>query len=123
MTLLNDFFIINSITSDEGSAKATLELNAMHEIFEGHFPWQPVVPGVCMMQMIKEILEISIGKETRLKKADHLKFLSVINPAMNNIANADLKYSIEATGEINLTATLSNSTATCFKFRGMFIPA
>ena len=123
MTLLNDFFIINSITSDKGSVKATLELNAMHKIFEGHFPGQPVVPGVCMMQMIKEILEISIGKETRLKKADHLKFLSVINPAMNNIANADLKYTIEATDEINLTATLSNSTATCFKFRGMFIPA
>ena len=123
MTLLNDFFIINSITSDKGSVKATLELNAMHKIFEGHFPGQPVVPGVCMMQMIKEILEISIGKETRLKKADYLKFLSVINPAMNNIANADLKYTIEANGEINLTATLSNSTATCFKFRGMFIPA
>ena len=65
--LLNDFFTINDKVSSETEIWAELYINATHKIFEGHFPNQPVVPGVCMMQMIKEILEQVIGKETDRK--------------------------------------------------------
>jgi 3-hydroxyacyl-[acyl-carrier-protein] dehydratase len=122
MILANDFFVIRSISKGESYVKAELEINSSHKIFEGHFPGQPVVPGVCMMHMIKEILEIVLEKETRLTKADHLKFLSVINPMENNIVNAELKYTIEKGYGIHLTATLVTSTATCFKFKGIFLP-
>ena len=115
----NNFYTIQSFAEEDGLVKATIAINAAHKIFEGHFPGQPVVPGVCMLQMIKELLEKAVTKETRLAKADHLKFLSVINPLENNIAEAELKYTT-AGDEINLTTTITNSTATCFKMKATF---
>ena len=81
MLLEKNFYTVQSFTNEEGIAKASISINAAHEIFKGHFPGQPVVPGVCMTQIVKELLEKAITKETRLLKADHLKFLSVINSA------------------------------------------
>jgi 3-hydroxyacyl-[acyl-carrier-protein] dehydratase len=40
----------------------------------------PIVPGVCMMQMAKELIEFRYGKKTRIIKAANLKFLSILNP-------------------------------------------
>ena len=65
--LLNDFFTIRDKVTSETEIWAELIINSNHKIFEGHFPNQPVVPGVCMMQMIKEITENVIGKPTDRK--------------------------------------------------------
>lgn len=119
--LKDDFFKINSIETSEGTINAALEINASHKIFEGHFPGIPVVPGVCMMQMIKEVLESVIGRATRLKQADHLKFLAVINPVENNLVNALIKYSSNGDGSIKVNASLSNTTATNLKLQALFI--
>jgi 3-hydroxyacyl-[acyl-carrier-protein] dehydratase len=66
MILLGDFFEIVSLETEEGNINALIEINAEHNIFEGHFPGQPVVPGVCQMQMIKEILEQVLEKEIQI---------------------------------------------------------
>ena len=90
--LLNDFFTINDTVSSETEIWAELFINANHKIFEGHFPNQPVVPGVCMMQMIKEILETVIGKKPIWCRLHDMKFLAVINPLENNLIHASIKY-------------------------------
>ncbi|QEC69453.1 3-hydroxyacyl-ACP dehydratase [Panacibacter ginsenosidivorans] len=120
MLLENNFYTIESFANEEGIAKATIAINASHKIFEGHFPGAPVVPGVCMMQIIKEFLEKALAGETRLSKADHLKFLAIINPAENNIANIEVKYKINES-DIDVTAAITNSTATNFKMKAQFI--
>lgn len=118
--LKDDFFKINSIETSDGVINAALEINASHKIFEGHFPGIPVVPGVCMMQMVKEVLECVIGRGTRLKNADHLKFLAVINPLENNLVNASIRYSTNEDGSIKVNASLANSTATNLKLQAIF---
>ena len=50
MILLNDFFTINDTVTSETEIWAELHINSNHKIFEGHFPNQPVVPVVCIMQ-------------------------------------------------------------------------
>jgi 3-hydroxyacyl-[acyl-carrier-protein] dehydratase len=93
--LLNDFFTIRDTESSATEIWAELVIDANHKIFEGHFPNQPVVPGVCMMQMIKEILEKILGKETNLVQAAEMKFMAVINPQENNLIQATIKYSTD----------------------------
>ena len=119
MLLEKNFYTIQAFTNEEGIAKATISINASHKIFEGHFPGVPVVPGVCMTQIVKELLEKAIEKETRLVKADHLKFLSVINPVENNIANVEVKYKVTES-DIDVIASITNSAATCFKMKSLF---
>ena len=119
--LLNDFFTINDKVTSETEIWAALTINANHKIFEGHFPNQPVVPGVCMMQMVKEIVEQILGKETNLVKATDMKFLAVINPQVNNLIHTSIKYSPGENGKINITASLFKDELIHFKFKGEFV--
>lgn len=119
--LSGDFFYITSLEKLDGKVNVMLEINAAHKIFEGHFPGQPVVPGVCMMQIVKEVLEEALDKATRLISADNLKFLSIIDPFENNMINVELKYNISGDGEIKVVASLVNDAATYFKMSGVFV--
>ena len=118
--LKNDFFTISSIQKENTSYKIMLELNAIHKIFEGHFPRRPVLPGACMLQIVKEVTEIILNKKLQLTKADNLKFLQFINPNENNILKMDLIFNISEDGIANVSANLSNCPSVCFKFSGSF---
>jgi 3-hydroxyacyl-[acyl-carrier-protein] dehydratase len=120
--MLNDnFFSIGKIVSTEFEINAVLNINASHLIFEGHFPGQPIVPGVCMMQMLKEVLEISLQKRINLVSAAEMKFLAIINPIQNSSINANLKYALNEKENLYLIASLSVKDITYFKFKGNFL--
>jgi len=81
--LSGSFFTIENLVVDDNKASASLHLEASHIIFDGHFPGQPVVPGVCMVQMIKEILERMSERKMQLKSARNIKFLHVLDPTVH----------------------------------------
>ena len=118
--LMNDFFTISKLEKEGFEVKAELIINADHKIFEGHFPGHPVVPGVCMMQMVKEIIEKVIGEKTNLVRAGEMKFLAIIDPKENNMIRATLKYNIEENGNLAVSATFFKESLIHFKFKGLF---
>jgi 3-hydroxyacyl-[acyl-carrier-protein] dehydratase len=73
-----------------------------------------------MMQMIKEILEKILGKETNLVQAAEMKFMAVINPQENNLIQATIKYSTDESSVINIVASLYRDELVHFKFKGQF---
>ena len=119
--LKDDFFYIRSIVDAGGLIAATIEINPRHRIFEGHFPGQPVVPGVCMMEMVKEITETATGKDIFLHKADNVKFLSVIDPGVNNQVQAQIKYASNENDSIKFEATLFKEDIVYLKFKGEYV--
>ena len=121
MLISVEFFKITKQESVELEIRAELEIHAGHKIFEGHFPGQPVVPGVCMMQMIKEIIETATGKTMNLIWAQEMKFLTMIDPRENKNIQAEIKYIIEENGNMKVTAKLYKEAITFFKFKGEFI--
>ena len=118
--LQGDFFHITTLQTVDNTVKVLLEINPAHAIFEGHFPGQPVVPGVCLMQMVKEIAEKVLGKETRLVKADQIKFLALLIPAENQPLQMELKFRAGENRETGVDAQLVNETTIFFKFKGLF---
>ena len=118
--LQNDFFNILEFKQEADSIEASLELNPSHKIFEGHFPDQPVVPGVCMMQMQKELLEKAMGRKTNLRKADHAKFLSMIDPGVNRLITAHIQF-VRNDDTINLTGSFTQGEIVFFKYRSIFV--
>ncbi len=59
--MLNYYHILSSdITSDGGMFRVSL--NADCEVYRGHFPGEPISPGVCNIQMIKECAERCLEK-------------------------------------------------------------
>jgi 3-hydroxyacyl-[acyl-carrier-protein] dehydratase len=120
MILEGSFYTVVSPVMEQDNIRAILKINPDHEIFRGHFPGQPVVPGVCMMQIVKELLETGTGRSLRLQTGLDLKFLSVIDPGKNNTVHAETNYTVLASGDINVTARLFYNEITFFKFKGVF---
>jgi len=118
--LLNNFYTIDRFVAGEGKISAELTINAGHHIFEGHFPGQPVTPGVCMLQMVKELLEKETGKSSQLKKADEMKFLAIIDPQRDPNIVAEISYTINE-DILQATAIFTNNASTSFKFKGSFV--
>ncbi|MFX0555721.1 3-hydroxyacyl-ACP dehydratase [Maribacter sp. CXY002] len=69
---------------------AVIRLNKDHQIFEGHFPGHPVLPGVCVIQIIKELAEKALQKNLILSVASNVKFMAVINPEKNDTIQLQL---------------------------------
>lgn len=119
--LQNDFFSFSAPQIKDNTVNATLELNALHAIFEGHFPDHPIVPGVCMMQMLKEVVEHVTGKETNLLKADNIKFLTILDPQENKSVQLEYTFTVPEKNKISIDARLFNTAAVFFKFKGTFV--
>jgi 3-hydroxyacyl-[acyl-carrier-protein] dehydratase len=120
MILAGDFYTLVNPVMEDSAIQAVIKINAGHDIFRGHFPGQPVVPGVCMMQIVKELLETATGRSLRLHTGLDLKFLSVIDPGKNSVIHTETNYTVLASGDINVTARLFHNEITFFKFKGVF---
>jgi len=120
--LLGDFFkIIETDYSRDNpdSFQVKIELNDKHGIFKGHFPGNPVVPGVCIIQIVKEILTVVLKRKLHLSEGNNIKFISVIKPEINKILNID--YNIKKENNIfRVSALISFEEIIFFKFKGKF---
>src|SRR4051812_37699267 len=112
--LLGSLFKLVSIETEPGSIKAVLSIDRHNEIFDGHFPGQPVLPGVCMMQVIKELVEADVKQKLVLYQADNMKFLSVIDPTVHSEVNAHASY-VKNENDFIVNASLFSGTVTFFK--------
>ena len=120
--LQGDFFTFSNIETSGFEIKAEVTINAAHTIFDGHFPGQPIVPGVCMMQMVKEIIEQVTSQKTSLIKSSEMKFLAIIDPSKNNTISATLKYAINENNGLVVSAIFFKEEVVHFKFKGIFQP-
>jgi 3-hydroxyacyl-[acyl-carrier-protein] dehydratase len=79
--LLKDFYTIISLENTADSKyRALILINEKHEVFKGHFPGNPIMPGVCMMQIIKELTEQITESSLFLQSLSNVKFMALINP-------------------------------------------
>ncbi|MCR5861382.1 3-hydroxyacyl-ACP dehydratase [Flavobacterium sp. J372] len=108
MSLLNNFYKVQELTAGEnGNHIAMVMLNAQHDIFKGHFPGNPVTPGVCMMQIIKELTQQITGEKLMMKQATNVKFMALINPEKT----PELKIELDVK---DMGDTVSVKNTTCF---------
>ena len=110
------------VTATENTAEgilAKVHLNEDHAIFKGHFPGNPVMPGVCMIQIIKELTEETTGKNLFLAVSSNIKFMAIINPEKN----PDLQLSIDIAqenGEVKVKNTTSFEDTMALKLNATF---
>ena len=116
MILLNDFYTIVNRDASDNAVRAKILINRSHKIFDGHFPGLPIVPGVCMMQIIREIMEVTTERTLKITGADNMKFLSVINPDQNKEVDVSITYT-EDNGTFVVNASLFAGTVTFFKLK------
>ena len=82
MKLNGDLYRIDSRMEGlpEGQSGFNIILNPDHLIYKAHFPGQPVTPGVCILQMIQELLSEQLGMPLFIRKIKNVKFTNMISP-------------------------------------------
>ena len=85
--VLENFYEITSkeANEEEGIFDFQISINSSHPIFKGHFPDNPVMPGVCMLQIIKELTEEIVHSKLFMQKCANVKFMALINPEINPV--------------------------------------
>ncbi len=78
--LLNDLYFLESVSDSEGTLAFHISIKADHPIYKGHFPGQPVTPGVVLSEMVKELLENYLGKPLEMVNMRQCKFLAPHSP-------------------------------------------
>lgn len=115
--LLNSLFFADPIKSTGHSVEVSVRIEKSHPIFEGHFPGQPILPGVCMMQLVKELLESADQKKYQIETAGNMKFLNVIDPTVNDHINASILIEQRNEQGLKINASLFAGEVTFFKLK------
>lgn len=121
-TLLSDFYteLSSTYTSENASEfKCHVRLNAEHPVYKGHFPQIPIAPGVCLTQMIKEILMDKFQKELFMNSGDNIKFLAMINP--KETPELEITFAVKKTDNgLDVSTVYTNDGKAFTKFKGKF---
>ena len=80
MKLQDNLFTILSQQEAEGLATFQLRIHPEWPIYKAHFPGHPITPGVCIVQMVQELLGLALHRDVTLKKAKNVKYLAIISP-------------------------------------------
>lgn len=81
----------------QNETKFTIELNADHEIFAGHFPDAPILPGVCLLEITEKLLSTYLQKKVKLTLLKSIKIVHIIHPITNSMLDFNFNISsIEA---------------------------
>ena len=111
-------YVISAYQASEAELSCEISYNEQHAIFEGHFPGNPIVPGVCTMQMIGAMLHKALKLPVMLKGASSIKYLQLIIPGMQ--PTASITWTL-AEGVYNVSATLREGAQLLFKMSGSFV--
>lgn len=103
--LIKDLYEIKTSEQESTQSNIQILLNKDHAIFKGHFPNHPVMPGVCMLQIIHELTERHIGHPIIMDHAKNVKFKAVINPSIHALLDFQLNISDAAAALITVKCT------------------
>lgn len=116
---MSDFYSIIDSESDGTTHTYHVLINAEHPIFAGHFPGQPVVPGVMTLKVVRELAEhVSGWGHTRMQYLRDAKYLRPIVPDGRPLT---VTFTLDA--DRNVKAEVGDASgAVCTKLRATLTP-
>ena len=120
MIFKDNLYSIVDISLNEGVILANIELNASHDVYSGHFPGNPVTPGVVQLEIVREILALHFDRSFKLKSMRNCKYLAILNPHINS--NVTLRMTVEFVENecVSVSGDMSAEDITFMKFQSLY---
>lgn len=110
--LIPHFYSVKEFNFTDNQIKSIIELNPEHDVFKGHFPNNPVTPGVCMLQILKELTEQATNTNLFIKECSNVKFMALINPEVNPVLAISIDINpLEENFKIKASASFDETVA------------
>lgn len=104
--LKNELYTIDSKQADDTAVCYALTLNPQHVIYQAHFPGEPITPGVCIIQIGKELLEEHLQRKLEIVKVKNVKFLAVLSPTETPQVTYQLSRIKESDTEVSVSVVV-----------------
>ena len=114
MTLKNNLYSIKSLNRDNNSASVELLPDSL--IYKAHFPERPITPGVCIIQIVTELLCELRGSVLSLCEVKNVKFLEVLSPSGTKNVSINFDKIIDEDDSIKVRGTVSDTEKIYTKF-------
>ncbi|UII22960.1 hypothetical protein [Fulvivirga ligni] len=121
--LKDNLYTIGSVSDDNGQYETKISIDKSNDIFNGHFPGQSVLPGVCLLEMLKDILKEVHGQKYKLVNGASIKYMKMVDP--NHSPTLLFKLSEKGDDDqlqVSATSFLEDGEPN-FKFKGQFTKA
>ncbi|HOY39787.1 MAG TPA: hypothetical protein PLP11_08775 [Bacteroidales bacterium] len=112
---LNDLYTIDSIGAAGNSLTASVMFNPSHWIYSCHFPGNPITPGVCVVQVARELVSTHLNKALHIRMLKSIKFLNIINPETDGPIRFLFTLHEENDNTIRAEVNVENSTTVVVK--------
>lgn len=113
---LQDFYTVTEQSKEENEWKGMVRFNNEHSIFNGHFPGQPVVPGVCTLTIVTEIAGFLLCNKLQLVAASQVKYLRLLLP--DDPVEVSLVWTVSES-DIQINSVWKVGDQTAFKMTGV----
>ncbi|MXO03245.1 3-hydroxyacyl-ACP dehydratase [Flavobacterium sp. HBTb2-11-1] len=119
--ILQDFYkILSEEKVSDSKYIVTILVNEKHEVFKGHFPGNPIMPGVCMIQIIKELTESITKSSLMIQSLANVKFMALINPEVTPELRLELDITITEDGLVKVKNTTFFNDTTALKLSNVY---
>lgn len=118
MLLENKFYRVLSEERGEGlSAKYRVAILPECNVYDGHFPGDPVCPGVCNIETIKECAILLCGEQLRYSTIKQCRLTALASPTV--CPEVDVQVNLSPSGEgYALQATIADDRQTYMILKG-----
>ncbi len=117
MTLENSYYKITGMDGDGQSGVFHIALLPDCEVYRGHFPGNPVSPGVCTIETVKELAERLAGQKLQLGSIRRCRLTAVITPT--DCPELDVKIDLTpADNGYSIVATVCHGELTYMELKG-----
>lgn len=116
---MTNLYQIKDLTISGITFSAGIIFNPSHPLFAGHFPGQPIVPGVVLIEISAAVMSQVIGKELTVKEASMVKFLQVIDPLKEQIVIVEGSFVDEGNGIYKADLSIAGDGIIFAKLKGI----
>ena len=117
---IHSLYKIHNLNIHDNEIDADIRFDPSHEVFKGHFPGQPIVPGVALIQIVKDLAGRIAQNDLQLEKGSNIKFLNIIDPQKHPEVSAKCTFKLDDDMALIVNATIISEEIIFFKFKGTF---
>lgn len=113
----NDLYTLLENRAEVAGVCFRIRLNAEHPLFKGHFPAQPVLPGVCTLSIVRECLADIVACPVRFTEIRECKFTAAVDPR----TTPELEIRLTAANGA-LQSSVTDGERTILKLKAQYAP-
>lgn len=121
MGILNKFYTLVSSSEEQGKLVFKIELNSFHSIYKGHFPGNPITPGVCELEIVKDCICRTLNRQLYFSYISSCKFISPINPVEQNKLSVLISILDNGNNTYSIKAEVVNEDDTFLKIKALMV--